>query len=49
VNAAGNRLSVNSITKGSARIDLSSLPPGVYNVVFENDGVISSVQKVVKQ
>jgi hypothetical protein len=49
VNSAGTRLSTAVVPKGTARIDLSSLPAGAYTIVFENEGVISSVQKVVKQ
>jgi hypothetical protein len=47
--ASGKRMSVNTITKGSVRIDMSKLPNGMYNVVFEKDGKKTGVEKIVKQ
>jgi len=47
--ASGKRMSVSTVNKGSVRIDLSKLPKGVYNVVFEKDGIKTDVQKVVIQ
>ena len=39
-------MSVNTINKGSVKIDLAKMPNGIYNVVFEKNGVKTGVQKL---